>query len=239
MFKLSILAVAAHPDDVELSCAGTLIKHAQLGYKTGILDLTQGELGTKGTPAIRKKEADAASKIMGISYRENLGLADGFFENDKTHLIEIVKIIRHCSPEIMFINAPQDRHPDHGNAAELTKRACFLAGLVKIETSYMGAIQKPWRPKQIFHYVQDTLLPVDFVIDITQQFELKMDAIKAFGSQFYNPNSNEPKTYISDEKYFAYIQARATEFGHSISTLYGEGFIKTRQIGLENIFNLI
>lgn len=236
--KLDILAIAAHPDDAELSCAGTLMSHVAQGYKVGILDLTRGEMGTRGTPELRDLEAKESSAILGIHVRENLAMADCFFENNRDNQMAIIKIIRKYQPEIVLLNAPEDRHPDHGKAAKLGSDACFMAGLKKIDTQINGTNQPEWRPKFVYHYVQDRLLTCDFVVDVTPFFERKVATIKAFKSQFFDPNSHEPKTYISDEKYFAYIEARALEFGHSIGVKYGEGFIKQRQIGVKDIVQL-
>lgn len=236
---LDILALAAHPDDAELSCAATLMKHVDLGYKVGICDLTRGELGTRGTPELRAEESKASTEILKIHARENLGLADGFFENNKENQLELIKIIRKYRPKIVFLNAPDDRHPDHGRSAKLESDACFLSGLRKIETKLNGEFQKEWRPQFMYHYIQDRLLPHDFVIDVSPYFERKIQAIKAFKSQFFDPSSAEPATYISDPKYFDYIEARMIEYGHAIGVKYGEGFIKQRQLGINNIFDLI
>ena len=232
--KLDILALAAHPDDAELACSGTLLAHIALGKKVGIVDLTRGELGTRGTPETRAQEAAEASKIMGISMRENLGLADGFFQNDEKSLLEIIKAIRKYQPEIVLANAIDDRHPDHGMGGAVATRACFLAGLVKIETG-----QTAWRPKNVYHYIQDRMLKPDFVFDITPYWEKKKDAIKAYKTQFFDPNSKEPVSYISTPEFMQFVEARALEFGHSIGVMYGEGFTREKQIGLRNLFELI
>lgn len=232
--KLDILALAAHPDDAELACSGTLLAHIALGKKVGIVDLTRGELGTRGTPETRAQEAAEASKIMGISMRENLGLADGFFQNDEKSLLEIIKAIRKYQPEIVLANAIDDRHPDHGMGGAVATRACFLAGLVKIETG-----QAAWRPKNVYHYIQDRMLKPDFVFDITPYWEKKKDAIKAYKTQFFDPNSKEPVSYISTPEFMQFVEARALEFGHSIGVMYGEGFTREKQIGLRNLFELI
>lgn len=237
--KLDILAIAAHPDDVELSAAGTLMSHIAQSKKCGILDLTQGEMGTRGTPEIRKLEAQAASKIVGIEVRENINIGDCTFENSFENQKAIIQIIRKYQPEILLINAPEDRHPDHGKAAKLATDAQFFSGLRKIETVDNQAIQAPWRPKSVYHYIQDKFLIPDFVVDITPYFERKIEAIKAYKTQFYDPNSTEPSTYIADEKYFDYLEARALEFGHSIGVKYAEGFIKQKQLGIKNFFDLI
>jgi N-acetylglucosamine malate deacetylase 1 len=237
--ELDVLAFAAHPDDVELSAAGTLMSHIDKGYKVGILDFTRGELGSRGSADLRDIEARDSSEILGLHARENLRFADGFFENNKEHQIEIIKIIRKYRPKIVLLNAPEDRHPDHGKAAQLGSDACFLSGLLKIETKLSGEFQKAWRPTFVYHYVQDRILPHDFVVDVTPFFDRKIQAIKAFKSQFYDPQSKEPSTYISDPKYFDYIEARMVEYGHSIGVKYAEGFIKQRQIGVNNLFDFI
>jgi bacillithiol biosynthesis deacetylase BshB1 len=185
------------------------------------------------------KEAQKSAEIMGLSTRENIAIADCFFENNKANQAEIIKIIRKYRPKVVFLNAPDDRHPDHGKAAKLGSDACFLSGLKKFETTLNGISQPEWRPPYVYHYIQDRLLNHDFVVDITPYFERKIQTIKAFSSQFYNPESKEPTTYISDPKYFDYLEGRALEFGHSIGVKYGEGFIKQRQLGLKNIFDLI
>lgn len=236
---LDILAFAAHPDDVELSAAGTLMAHVEKGYKVGILDFTRGELGSRGSADLRDLEAQASSKILQIHARENLRFADGFFENNKEHQLEIIKIIRKYRPKIVLLNAPEDRHPDHGKASQLGSDACFLSGLLKIETKLNGEMQQHWRPQFVYHYIQDRLLVHDFVVDVTPFWDRKIEAIKAFKSQFFDPNSQEPATYISDPKYFDYIEARMLEYGHSIGVKYGEGFIKQRQLGLKNLLDLI
>ncbi len=237
--QLDILAFAAHPDDAELSVAGTLMSHIDKGYTVGIVDFTRGELGSRGSADLRDEEATTSTEIMKLNVRENLRFDDGFFENNKEHQMEIIKIIRKYQPKIVLLNAPDDRHPDHGKAAKLGSDACFLSGLLKIETQLNGVLQTHWRPSFVYHYVQDRLLPHDFVVDITPYFDKKIQAIKAFKSQFYNPKSSEAATYISDPKYFDYIEARMLEYGHSIGVKYGEGFIKQRQIGVTNIFDLI
>jgi bacillithiol biosynthesis deacetylase BshB1 len=237
--KLDILVIAAHPDDAELGCGGTMASHIHAGLKVGIADLTRGELGTRGTPEIRKSEADEAAKILGLSIRENLGFEDGFFENDKTHNLELIKIIRRYQPEIVLTNAIWDRHTDHGKGSELTYRACFLAGLAKIETKINGAYQQPWRPKQLFNFIQDRYITPDVVVDVTPFWDKKIDAIKAFKSQFFDPSSKEPETYISSPAFLNAVEARALEFGHAIGVKYGEGFTKNKQLGIKNLFDLI
>jgi N-acetylglucosamine malate deacetylase 1 len=199
--KLDILAIAAHPDDAELSCSGTLLKMAALGKSIGILDLTRGELGTRGTPEIRAQESAAASQVLGLSVRVNLGFQDGFFRNDEAHQRGIIQVIRRFRPEVLLINAPYDRHPDHGKGSELARDAAFLAGLRRIETTFEGQGQAPWRPAKVWKYIQDQLILPSFVVDITPYMEGKLDSIRAYSSQFYNPESDEPETYISSPNF--------------------------------------
>lgn len=236
--KVQILAFAAHPDDVELSCSGTLLKHRAMGYSIGIVDLTKGELGTRGNPELRKEEAEAASKILGLTARWNLGLSDGFFQNDRESQLKVIEAIRYFQPEIVLANAPSDRHPDHGRAAELVKDACFFSGLAKIITHHQGEAQQPWRPKQVFHYIQDRYLTPDFIVDITEFHEKKMESIKAYSSQFYNPDSEEPETPISSKDFLVHKLSRDRDYGRVIQVPVGEGFIFTRQPGVKNFFDL-
>jgi LmbE family N-acetylglucosaminyl deacetylase len=223
MTKLDILAIASHPDDVELSCAGTLLLHKALGQKVGVIDLTRGELGTRGTPETRKEEAAEASKLLSLDVRENMNFADGFFQNDRFHQLELI----------------EDRHPDHGKGAKLGADACFLSGLKKIITYRDNQLQEAWRPKAIYHIIQDRYIKPDFVVDITAHWEQKLAAIRAYKTQFYDPNSSEPNTYISSPEFVDFLEARAQEWGHSIGVKYGEGFTKARQIGVRNLFDLI
>lgn len=238
--KLDILAFAAHPDDAELGCGGTLLSHRAQGKTTGIIDLTRGELGTRGTPTTRAREASDAAKILGIAIRENLGFADGFFVNDRTHQLAIIAAIRRYRPEVVLANAPRDRHPDHGRAAQLVVDACFLAGLRRIEThNNNGELQGEWRPKAVYHYIQDQYIKPDFVIDISAFMEEKIAAVKAFTSQFYNPASDEPETYISDKAFLERVYARALNLGKPVGFQYAEGFIARRFTGLRNLFDLV
>jgi N-acetylglucosamine malate deacetylase 1 len=238
--KLDILVFAAHPDDAELGCSGTLLSHIKKGFKAGIIDLTQGELGTRGSAEIRLYEATEAGKIMGLSIRENLGFRDGFFVNDEAHQLKIIEKIRQYQPEIILANAPEDRHPDHGKGSKLTLDACFLSGLEKIKTTNAdGTPQKPWRPKTFFHYIQDKALPPDFVIDITDCWDEKVLAIKAFKTQFYDPESKESPSYISSMDFFNFLEGRAREIGHPAGFTYGEGFIKSRTFGVNSLFSII
>jgi len=238
--KLDILAFAAHPDDIELSCAGTLLAHIQLGKKVGIVDLTRGELGTRGTPEIRLQESEAATKVLGIHARENLGMADGFFVNDKAHQLKVIAAIRKYQPEIVLMNAISDRHPDHGRGSTLVSESCFLAGLKQIETvSETGEKQTAWRPKNVYHYIQDRLHNPDLVVDISAYWEKKVESIKAFRSQFFDPNSSEPNTYISSPEFLKFLEARSREMGHLVGVEFGEGFTKERHVGVKNLFDLL
>lgn len=240
--KVDILVIAAHPDDAELACSGTILKHIQLGRKVAVLDLTRGELGTRGTPEIRAQESAAATKILGLHARVNAGFADGFFESDKEHCLKLIEYIRLFQPEIVLCNAIDDRHPDHGKAAELASRACFLSGLMKIETFAEGRLQEAWRPKNVYHYIQDKYIQPDFVVDISAFWDKKMECILAFKSQFYSSdisNNEEPQTYISGKSFLKFIESRARELGHSIGVEYGEGFTKEKQVGVTDLFNLL
>ncbi len=232
--QLDILIFAAHPDDVELACSGTVLKHLDLGKKVGIIDLTRGELGTRGTPEIRMQESTAATEILGIQIRENLGFRDGFFEINEEHLLKVVEVIRKYRPEIILANSASDRHPDHKRGGDLVSRANFLSGLRKVETEE----QEPWRAAVVYRYIQDQYLKPDFVVDITGYEQKKMEAIKAFKSQFHDPESTEPQTPISKADFFDFILSRAKDFGRMINTSYGEGFTTERYIGVDNLFNL-
>jgi bacillithiol biosynthesis deacetylase BshB1 len=236
--KLDILAFGAHPDDIELSCSGALLVEKLNAKKTGIIDLTKGELGTRGDAETRSKEAAASAKILQIDVRENLGMADAFFKNDEEHQRRIIYAIRKYQPEIILCNAPEDRHPDHGKGAQLLNDSAFLSGLRKIETTDNGITQEIWRPKYVFNYIQDTYLTPDFIIDITPVMGQKLDSIKAFGTQFYNPTLDEPQTYISSPDFLEGIIYRAKMFGKMIGVPYAEGFISQKIIGF-NSFNAL
>ena len=233
--QIDILAFTAHPDDAELACSGTLLLHKQRGHKIGIVDLTEGELGTRGTPEIRKQESDASSQILNLDVRENLKLADGFFNQTEESLKKVIYAIRKYRPRIVLANAVSDRHPDHGNGAALVSRAFFLSGLVKIETFDNGQLQEPWRPENIYHYIQFRHIKPDFVIDVSDVWDKKMEAIQAFKSQFFDPASDEPKTLISSKKFLNYIEARHKEFGAAIEVPYGEGFTVERPLNVQDI----
>ncbi len=238
--KLDILAIAAHPDDIELGCAGTLLASIAQGRRIGIVDLTRGELGTRGTPEIRAAEAEAAAKILGAEVRDNVGLPDGFFQNDKEHQLALIPYIRKYQPDIVLANAQEDRHPDHGKGANLIYDACFLSGLRQITTfDEFGNPQAAWRPKFIYHFTQDRYIKPDFVVDITPYWKKKEEAIRAFRSQFYDPSSPEPNSYISSPEFLEFVEARSKEYGHYIGVKYGEGFTTRRIIGIDNICSLI
>lgn len=237
--KLDILVMAAHPDDAELAVSGTIAAAIAQGKKVGIVDFTRGELGTRGTPEIRLAESAEASQILGIHARVNLELADGFFQNDQESQLKLIEVIRAFQPEIVLANALEDRHPDHGKGAQLAIDACFLSGLRKIETTYKGVKQTEWRPKQLFHYIQDRYLTPDFVIDISKHWATKEASIRAFRSQFFDPNSTEPASYISSPEFLNFIEARAREMGHKIGVQYGEGFQTQKTIAIHDLTSLV
>ena len=237
--KLDVLAFGVHPDDVELSCSGTLLSEKARGKKVGIIDLTNGELGTRGTAETRKMEAKDAADILQVDVRENLNMADGFFKNDEEHQRKIITALRKYQPEIILCNAPADRHPDHGRSADLIYAAAFLSGLTKIETEENSSLQKAWKPKYVFNYIQDRYFNPDFVIDITEVFEKKLEAIRAYKTQFYNPDSKEPETYISSPEFLESIIYRSKMFGKLIGVNYGEGFLSKKMIGIKSFEALI
>ena len=237
--KLDILAVGSHPDDVELSCSGTIAKEVDRGKKVGILDLTRGELGTRGSAEIREQEAKAAAEILGVKMRHNLEFSDAFFENNTSHQLEIIKIIRKYKPEIVLCNAVEDRHIDHGKGAKLVSDACFLSGLRKIETIMNGNKQEAWRPKHVFHYIQWKNLKPDFVVDISGYIDKKLESVKAYKSQFYDENNNEPETPISSSNFLDSITYRAQDMGRLINTAHAEGFNVERHVAVDSIFDLI
>ncbi len=237
--KLDVLAFGAHPDDVELSCSGTLIMEKSQGRKTGVIDLTEGELGSRGTIETRRTEAAHSAEILKLDVRENCQLADGFFEHSQMNLLKIIEVIRAYQPEIVLCNAPEDRHPDHGKGARLVADACFLSGLVRIETNRDGEKQDPWRPKQVFHYIQDRYLEPDFVYDITPAFEQKMQSIRAFETQFFNPDIDGPETYISKSGFLDGIKHNNQLLGKRIGVNFAEGFITKKIIGINGFDAII
>lgn len=236
--KLDVLAFAAHPDDVELSCGGTVLKMINQGYKVGIVDLTQGELGTRGTAETRKVEAAEAMKIMGLSARENLKMPDGFFEASQENKLKIIAAIRKYQPKIVLANSITDRHPDHGKGSSLVSECCFLAGLSKITTTINNQNQMAWRPEKVYHYIQDYYITPDIIVDVTPFIDQKIEAIKAYKTQFFDPNSSEPETPISGENFIDFIEARARQFGRLIKTDFGEGFTVEVPIKVDDLVGL-
>jgi bacillithiol biosynthesis deacetylase BshB1 len=239
MTKLDILAVGVHPDDVEISAGGTVIRHVQRGMKVGVLHLTKGELGTRGSAAIRMKEAAAAASIMGVHVHDNMGFEDGFFENDVKHRLRLIEKIRLYRPGIVLCNALHDRHPDHGRASQLVSESCFYSGLTRIRTKYKGKEQGAWRPKAVYHYIQDRAMRPSFVVDISEQLGKKMEAIRAYRSQFFDPSSKEPQTYISSPEFLDSIRNRCAEYGRIIGVKYAEAFVAERIFGIGSLSDLI
>lgn len=237
--KLDILAFGAHPDDVELSCGATLVKEISLGKKVGIVDLTRGELGSRGSAEIRDNEAATAKEILGVHVRENLGFADGFFLNDKKHQLEIIKLIRKYQPEIILCNALYDRHIDHPKGSQLVSDACFLSGLLKIETELNGQQQEKWRPKHVYHYIQWKTITPDFVVDVSGYMDVKIEACKAYSSQFYDPKSNEVETPITSKNFVDSILYRAQDLGRLIGVEAAEGFTVERYVAVNSLQDLI
>lgn len=236
---LDILAFGAHPDDVELSCSGTLAVEIQNGKSVGIIDMTRGEMGTRGNAETRNQESQDAAKILGVSIRENLGFKDALFPNDDIHKLEVIKVLRKYKPEVVFCNAVRDRHIDHGRASQLVSEACFLSGLKKYETTLNGQKQDAWRPKHVYHYIQWHDIEPDFVVDISSTIEKKVESVKAYKSQFHDPDSQEPATPISSSNFMESISYRARNFGRIIGVDYAEGFTVERYIGVKSVFDLI
>jgi bacillithiol biosynthesis deacetylase BshB1 len=240
MLKLDILVIAVHPDDAELGCSGTILTQVALGQKVGIVDLTMGERGSRGSAKIRLAEAAAAAEILGLTARENLEMADAFFQNDEAHQLKVISAIRKYQPDIVITNAYHDRHPDHGRASELVETATFLSGLRKIETTLNGEVQKEWRPNLLLHFIQDEYIKPNIIVDITAQWDKKLQSIRAYGSQFYNPEwQEENQTYISSPDFYPIIEARAREMGKVIGVRYGEGFLSKRILGVQSLMHLL
>lgn len=237
--KLDILAIGAHPDDVELSCGATIAKEVENGKKVGIIDLTRGELGTRGTAETRKSEAEDGAKILGVIVRENMGFADGFFLNDKTHQLELIKMIRKYQPEMVLCNAIHDRHIDHGKGSQLVSDACFLSGLMKIETEWDGKAQIKWRPKHVYHYIQWNNIKPDIVVDVSGFMEKKIEAVAAYKTQFFDPESEAPQTPISSKNFTDSIDYRARDLGRLIGTEHAEGFTVERYVAVKSLFDLV
>jgi N-acetylglucosamine malate deacetylase 1 len=240
MLKLDVLVLSVHPDDAELGCAGTILKHIAAGRKVGIVDLTMGELGTIGSAVIREQEAAAAAQTLGLQVRENLGLPDGFFQNSKEYQLKVIGAIRKYQPEIIITNAFHDRHPDHGRASELVEASAFLSGLRKIETYFNSELQEAWRPRLVLHFIQDNYIRPDILVDVTAYWDQKVESINAYRSQFHNPEwQGEPQTYISSPEFIKVIEARAREFGKSIQVTYAEGFTSKKILGVDSLFDLL
>jgi bacillithiol biosynthesis deacetylase BshB1 len=237
--KVDILAFGAHPDDVEISAGGTLLKHIALGKKVALVDLTQGELGTRGTAQTRFAEATDAKNLLGITERINLDLGDGFFEHNQANLLRVIEMIRLFQPEVVLANAIEDRHPDHGKGAKLVAEAAFLSGLPKIETSYEGKPQNAWRPKKVLHYIQDRYIKPDFVIDVTPYVQKKFDVLKCYTTQFFDANSTEPKTPISGKEFFDFLEGRMRNLGREIGAEFAEGFTSSRLLGFHSFDEII
>jgi bacillithiol biosynthesis deacetylase BshB1 len=237
--KLDLLVFAVHPDDAELGCSGTILKHIALGKKVGIVDFTRGELGTRGTAATRDEEAAVSAEILDLAARENLGFKDGFFKNDEAHQLAVIQMIRKYQPEIILTNALHDRHPDHGRAGDLANDAIFLSGLIKIVTKFDGQEQAAWRPRLVLQYIQDRYIKPDVIVDITGFMDKKLESIRAFKTQFDSPDESEPQTYISSPEFLDSVIGRAREFGKNIGTTYGEGFTSRKLIGVNSLYDLL
>ena len=237
--KLDILAIGAHPDDIELSCSGTLAKEVERGKKVGILDLTRGELGTRGTAETRDQEAKDAAEILGVRMRKNLEFSDGFFSNNTAHQLEVIKVLRKYRPEVVLCNAIHDRHIDHGKGSRLVSDACFLSGLKKIETIYEGNFQNEWRPKHVYHYIQWYDIEPDFVVDISGFMEKKLESVKAYKTQFFDQGNKEPNTPISSSNFIDSVTYRASNLGRIIGAEHGEGFTVERYPAVDSILDLI
>ena len=237
--KADILAIGAHPDDVELSCSGTIAKEISAGKKVVIIDLTKGELGTRGSEKIRDLESKKAGEILKISDRKNLGLKDGFFHNSDENKIKLVRLIRFYKPKIVLCNSINDRHPDHGRASKLVVESCFLSGLKKVTTKFQDIAQQPWKPLNIYHYVQWNLEIPDFIVDISDFLDIKLKSVQCYSSQFYDPESKEPKTPISTQNFLESIKYRSANFGRIIGADHGEGFVANRKLAVASISDLI
>lgn len=236
--KLDILVFAVHPDDAELGCSGTILKHIAAGKKVGIVDLTRGELGTRGTAETRDQESAESTRILGLHVRENLEMRDGFFKNDEQHQLKVIQMIRKYTPEVVLCNALHDRHPDHGRASDLVYDALFLSGLAKIETQYEGKSQKAFRPRLLLQFIQDRYIQPDILVDVTEFWDKKLECIHAFKTQFFNPDNDDKQTYISSPEFLKVIEARSREFGKSIGAVHAEGFTSKKLLGVNNLFDL-
>ncbi len=236
--KVDILAIGVHPDDIELGCSGTIAREISKGRTVGLCDLTTGELGTRGSGALRLEEAERAPQVLGADFRDNLNMPDGFFQNNRENQLRIIEVIRAAQPDIVLCNALSDRHPDHGRASELQKVACFLSGLRRIETKYANEVQSAWRPRTVLHYIQDYFNQPSIVVDISDFWELKMNSIQSYSSQFYDPNSDEPESAISSKSFLEAQKGRALQMGRYIGCDLGEGFISERPLGVESLLSI-
>jgi bacillithiol biosynthesis deacetylase BshB1 len=239
MTPVDILAFGAHPDDVELAAGGTVAKHTAMGKQVAIVDLTRGEMGTRGSAEIRHEEAQRAKEILGVAHRINLDLGDAVFENDHASQLRVIEMVRRFRPRVVLANALHDRHPDHGRAAQLVSTACFMAGLRKITTQFEGSGQEPWRPAVMYHYVQGYYLKPAIIVDISDHFDAKMQAIRCYESQFYNPDSKDSETLLSQPWFMNQLEARAIEYGRPIGAKYGEGFQSVRDVGVRDLMELL
>ncbi|MCC6369773.1 MAG: bacillithiol biosynthesis deacetylase BshB1 [Bacteroidia bacterium] len=237
--KVDILAIGIHPDDIELSCGGTIAKHVAMGKTVGMLDLCRGELGTRGNAELRTKEANDSAQILGAAFRTQLNFKDGFFANDEAHQLEVIQQIRKHQPTLVLCNAISDRHPDHARASKLVSDACFYSGLLKVETTLDGEVQKPWRPKSVYHYIQDHYIHPDFVVDISDYMEIRQKSIMAYSSQFYDPKSKEPVTPISSKEFLEVVNSKVALWGRTIGARYGEGYTVARYPGVNSLFDLL
>ena len=237
--KLDILIFAVHPDDAELGCSGTILKHIAAGKMVGIIDLTRGELGTRGTAETRGEESAESTRILGLHIRENLGMRDGFFRNDEEHQLKVIQMIRKYTPEIVLSNALHDRHPDHGRAGDLIYDALFLSGLAKIKTELEGKEQTAFRPRLLLQYIQDRYIDPDILVDVSEFWERKLDCIHAFRTQFFNPDNDDQQTYISSPDFLKVIEARSRELGKSIGAVHAEGFTSRKLLGVDDLFSLL
>lgn len=237
--KLDILVFAVHPDDAELGCSGTILKHIADGKRVGIVDLTRGELGTRGTAETRDQESEESTKILGLHVRENLGMRDGFFQNDEAHQLKVIQMIRKYTPDIVLCNALHDRHPDHGRASDLVYDALFLSGLSKIETNLEGKVQPAFRPRLLLQFIQDRYIQPDILVDISDFWEKKLECIHAFKTQFFNPENDDHQTYISSPEFLKVIEARSRELGKSIGAVHAEGFTSKKLLGVKSLFDLM
>ncbi len=236
--EVDLLCITAHPDDVEISCGGTVLRHIDLGRTVGLVELTAGELGTRGSSEMRRREAEAARQVLGAAFRYDLGLPDGFFRLEREDLLKVVQVIRRHRPKVVITNAVRDRHPDHGRGAQLVAEACFLSGLRRIETSEGRAKQEHWRPQQVLHVVQDNWIDPDLIVDVTPYFDKRMEALLCFRSQFYDPSSTEPESPIATKDFLPFVEGRMRSFGRIIHTTYGEGFTVARAPGVKDLLDL-